>query len=232
MSQQPLLADWLTGKVTVNLGGVEHRLVVTYGVLLEVENETGLDCLSGVEAFFSPSLRSLRALLCAMLRRYDEGIRSWEIGALLDQPSCLPVVLQAVRQAFVVSMPDPEPEVKPRKGQKKESAAAAARIVRTWPDLRASARVELGLSDDEWRAMTPREFHALRKVYVKSLRHLELVVGQVCATVKNHSMNPGKQWAQATDYVLHRLPEDEPQMKEGPVLEIDPEERTITFQAA
>ena len=227
--QPSLLTDWLTGKVTVNLGGVERRLVVTYGVLLEVENETGLDCLSGVEAFFSPSMRSLRALLCAMLRRYDAGIQLWEVGALLNQPSNLPIALKAVAQALVVSMPDPEPESKPRKGQKKE---AVARIVRTWADLRAAARVELGLTDEEWLAMTPREFHALRKVYVKSLRHLELVVGQVCATVKNHSMNPGKQWAQAMDYVLHRLPEDEPQAKEGPVLEIDPEERTITFQAA
>lgn len=223
-----LIADWLIDRVSINLGGREHQLVITYGVLLECEHETGLDCLNGVEAFVSPSLRSLRALLCAILRRHDPGMSPHQVGALLTSPTVIQSVLWALRKAFVASMPDPEPRQK-QKGKKEEPEEPTP--ITGWIELRAAARIEIGLPTDELLAMTPCEFHALRRAYVKSMRHWELIAGQVIAAVKNHSMNPPKKWAQAKDFLLHRLPEDEKKSAAPGYAEFDAKTGAISFQA-
>lgn len=198
------LSDQLIERVTVNLAGQEWRLVVTYGALLDCEEVTGIDMLTGVEAFVNPSCQSVRALLWAVLKRHDAGFTLREAGNLIG-PQDVERVQAALTRAFVASSSPPD---KPRK---KTDAAeeGPSKPPMGWIETRAAARVELRLTDEEFREMTPREFHAMRHVYVKWARHWELVFGMNTAAVKNHSMNPPKRMVQASDFVLHRIPEDE-----------------------
>lgn len=195
------LSDQLIERVTINLAGQEWRLVITYGALLDCEEVTGIDMLTGVEAFVNPSVRSVRALLWAVLRRQDSGLTLREAGSLIG-PHELEPVHAALTRAYQVSSPPPE---KPRRS---EAEAFSSRPM-GWIQTRAAARVELHLLDSEFREMTPREFHAMREVCVRNMRHWELVAGMITAAVKNGSMRQSGRPARASDFVLHRIEEDQ-----------------------
>jgi len=197
------LSDQLIERVTINLAGHEWRLVITYGALLDCEEVTGIDMLTGVEAFVNPSTRSVRALLWAVLRRQALGMTLEAAGNLIG-PGEIEAVQEALTRAYVASLPPPE---KPRKGKSGERSSSNKPPM-GWIETRAAAKVEIRLSDSEFLDMTPLEFHAMREVYVKNMRHWELVAGMITAAVKNHSMNPPKRMVQASEFVLHRMEED------------------------
>lgn len=220
------LTDWLIEKVTVNLGGQEWRLAITYRVLLECENLTGFDMLRTVDILVNPTATSLRTLLTCILRRVDPGLSCWRVGSLLG-PGDMPKVEEAIRKAYVASMPKPEKR-RVRQKKKGETEETKPEPPMDWLQTRSAAHEELRLSADDWQDMTPLEFHALREAHVKALRQSELMIGQLIAAVKNHSMNPPKKWQQASDFVLHRLPADEP---EAGCAQIDRRTGAISFQA-
>lgn len=205
------MAERLTARVTIRLGGRDWRLVVTYGVLQDCEEATGIDMLNTVEVFVSPSTKTLRALVWAVLRREEPGLTLEQAGGFLTSRN-LPQVRASIAKAFLASLPEPE-----KRKPKKDADAKPSPM--GWLETWAAARVELRLIDDELLTITPRMFHELREVAVKQLRHQELIVGGVIAAVKNHSARPLKKWAKAKDFILHRLPIDGPDTTRGAVID-------------
>jgi len=225
-SSSSSLSDLLIERVTLTLGGLPWRLVVTYRVLLECQDATGIDMLGSVEAFVNPTATSLRALLYALLKRCDEeGMYLRRVGELL-KPENLAEVEAAILRAYVVSLPDAKKK-QPTAKNKDEGKNVPPPM--GWMETRAAAHVELRLSGDEWLDMSMREFHALREAHVEQLRHWELIAGQIVAAIKNHSMNAPKKWAQASDFVFHRLPVDAPERGKG--AQIDSKTGAIWFEA-
>lgn len=197
------LAERLTDAVILPLGGRDWRLVITYGVLLDCQEATGADMLTSIEAFVQPSAKVLQALLWAMLRRSEPLITAQEVGAMVT-PRKLGAIRQAVSKAFLVSMPEPPP--------KKPTGKISDLLAKSmgWAQTAAFARLELGLSDDEFLSMTPRFFHELREVSVARMRREELLVGRICEVIVNFSQHKLKKPAEAADWIMHKAPEDEP----------------------
>lgn len=77
----------------------------------------------------------------------------------------------------------------------------------TWLDAWAIARGTLGLSNDEWLEMTPRQLNALRKRYVERIQREELLIGLVCSTTANFSFCRPNRMLTARDFMLHQFPE-------------------------
>lgn len=61
--------------------------------------------------------------------------------------------------------------------------------------------MHLGLSDDEFFALTPRQFAALIKAKKEQLERNEALVGILAATIGNHSMNPPKKAYVPADFM-------------------------------
>lgn len=202
----PSVVDRLIESAPITLGLREWHLIVTYGVLLDAQEATGVPMLSSVEAFVQPSARALRGLLWALLKREDASISVKAVGQLVDLQS-IGTIRHAIALAFNASMPDPPKQ--PAKGKKEKAKKPQPPM--TWLETRSAARMELGLTDEEWLAETPRTFHALREVSVHRMRREELLIGQVCEVICNFSgrLKDPKKPVRARDFIMHRLPEDE-----------------------
>ena len=67
--------------------------------------------------------------------------------------------------------------------------------------LWSEARVTLRLSDEEFYALTPRQFAILRKFHGYEVRHRELLNGLVCSTTANYSMGAPEKPLKAADFM-------------------------------
>lgn len=177
--------------------------------------------LNSLDAFVNPSAKALRGLLWALLKRCEPLLTREQAGSFLNRRNMAAVRL-AIAKAFMACLPPPE-----KKGKKSEQELDLSKPM-SFPETWAEGRFELGLSDEEWLAMTPRQFHYLRKSAVKTVRHFELIAGQLGAAIKNHSMNPPKKCAQARDFLLHKFEEDELKTGGG---RVDMSTGAISFQA-
>ena len=61
--------------------------------------------------------------------------------------------------------------------------------------------MHLGLSDDDFFVLTPRQLHVLLGAHRERVRHDELLAGIVAACVVNHSMAPPKRAAVPSDFM-------------------------------
>lgn len=202
----PSLAERLTDPVRLLLGGKEWPLIFTYGVLLDCQEATGIDMLTGVEAFVGTSAKVLRALLLATLRRTDPSLTRDAVGALIT-PRRLPAIRSSISAALLASMPEPLP--------KKAEPTAGVKHIKIpqkpmgWMQTAALARIELGLSESEFLGCTPRYLHALREVSVERMRREELLTGFICEVIVNFSKTKLKKPAKASDWVMHKSTTDE-----------------------
>lgn len=198
-----MLADRIVKGENLLLGGRKWHLLATYRVLLDCEEETGIDMLSSVQAVTEPSTKAFRALLWAMMRRHEPLLSQQEVGSMLS-PRNLPEARRAVVRAFVASMPPPEKRRKPSEDEEE----APKKHPMTWVDTQAAAWMELHLSDEQWMGLTPRQFQAFRRKVIEQQRREEMLVGQICATFVNYSGRV-KQWKRPQDFLTHKFPIDE-----------------------
>lgn len=200
------LAERLADAVTLSLGGNEWRLVFTYGVLLDCQEATGIDMLTGVEAFVQTSAKVLRVLLWAILKRSEPGLTKEAVGSMIT-PRHLPAIRSVISAAFLASMPEPPPRKKtPQAGVKHIKLPGKSM---TWLQTAAVARMELGLNDREFLDCTPRYLHALREVSVERMRREELLTGFICEVIVNFSKPGPKRPVKASDWVMHKNAADE-----------------------
>jgi hypothetical protein len=186
----------LSGGAPLLLGGRRWWLRITYRVLLACEEAADVDMLSASMDVSRPSARLMLALLWAALASAGAPWSLREAGARVDLRS-LPGVQRALLEAWISSMPDAAPAKSAKKAPRKRPA--------TWLDVWAVARGELGLSEEEWLDMTPRQLAALHEVRTERLRREEWLVGTIAATVANFGFRAPARALSAETFMIHEF---------------------------
>jgi hypothetical protein len=106
------LAEKLTQKVQVHLDGRDWPIVVTHNVLIDCEELTGLNVLTGDANIVRPSAKLVRALLYLCLKRAGAKYTLDQVGDLIT-PQNLVMVQEGLLSAWAASMPEQEPEQRP-----------------------------------------------------------------------------------------------------------------------
>ena len=101
------IADRVTKKVLIRLDGEDWPIVITHNVLIECEELTGLNVLTGEANIVKPSFTLLRALLYIALKRAGAKYTLEQIGDLLG-PHNIATVQTGLLEAWAGSMPSPE----------------------------------------------------------------------------------------------------------------------------
>lgn len=102
-------ADKLIQKVQVHLDGKDWRLVITHNTLIECEDLTGLNLLTGEVNIIRPSAKLVRALLYLSLKHAGAKYTLDQVGELIT-PQNIVAVQEGLLAAWAASMPDPEEE--------------------------------------------------------------------------------------------------------------------------
>lgn len=186
----------LTGGAWLTFAGRRWWLRITYRVLLACEEAAGVDMLAASIDVSRPSARVMQALLWAALRADGGEWSLREVGSRLTLANMF-AVHQALLEAWTASMPEPRP--------KAEQDEPVRRGV--WIKVWAAARQELGLSDDEWLDMTPRQVQALRDVRFERDQREELLVGIVAAAVANFGFRSPGCAMRPESFMVHKFAE-------------------------
>jgi hypothetical protein len=104
-------------------------------------------------------------------------------------------------------MPAPEKRSKEKPQKKAEKPKQQQEWMEHW--AAATSQDGLGLSEDQWLELTPRQVHALQKVRIERMQREEFLNGLVACTTANFSMSPPKKPLKADDFMIHKLPEEE-----------------------
>lgn len=103
------IADKLIQKVQVRLDGKDWLIVVSHNVLIECEELTGLNVLTGEANMLRPSAKLVRALLFLCLQRAGAKYTLEQVGDLIT-PQNIVMVQEGLLNAWAASMPEPEEE--------------------------------------------------------------------------------------------------------------------------
>jgi hypothetical protein len=101
------IADKLVEKVEVKLKGKKWPLLVDHNTLIECEELTGLNMLTGEANLLRPSAKLVRALLYVCLQRAGAPYTLEEVGKLIT-PKNLVLLQEGLLKAWAASMPDDE----------------------------------------------------------------------------------------------------------------------------
>jgi hypothetical protein len=190
-----LIAQHLTERVSLALGGQEWRLVVTIGALLDCEQATGLE--AGSVTPLTGSAATLRALLWACLKQVGSPYDQREVGAWIPRIG-VNVVRDVLVRAWVASFPEPKEE-KAGKFRKLE-----------WIEHWADCRNQLGLTDEQWLTSTPRMIEALKDCRLREIQRQEYLASIIASVSANFSAcHPEKMFP--LDHFMPHKPEREPE---------------------
>ena len=193
------IAERLTRPISIRAAGKDWPILFTHGALLDIERATGLDVMGGELNPSRPTARALRAILCAAT------------GAPCEVLNCcfslrrIGETRRLVWDAWQAAMPDSEPEAPDSKEKGKPL---------TWIEAWAVADQDLGLTADEWLAMTPRMVHALLERHLEQLRQWELLAGMVIANNANFSACAPKEPFSPERFMLHPWPKNKKDEKQ------------------
>lgn len=101
------VSEQLAERVLLRLDGKDWPLVITHNVLIDCEDLTGLNVLSGDVNLLRPSAKLVRTLLYLALRNAGANYTENEVGDLIT-PENLVMVQEAILQAWAASMPSKE----------------------------------------------------------------------------------------------------------------------------
>jgi hypothetical protein len=101
--------DKLIKRVQIKIDGKDWPIVITHNTLIECEDFTGLNLLTGDANIARPSARTIRALLYLCLKHAGAEYTLEEVGLLIT-PDNLVKVQQGLISAWEASMPDPKAE--------------------------------------------------------------------------------------------------------------------------
>jgi hypothetical protein len=101
--------DKLIQKVVIRLDGKDWRLVITHNTLIECEDLTGLNLLTGEVNIIRPSAKLVRGLLYLSLKHAGAKYTLEEVGKLIT-PQNIVAVQEGLLSAWAASMPDPKEE--------------------------------------------------------------------------------------------------------------------------
>ena len=193
------LSDRLVPGVNLSFDGRGWPLLFTHDVLLACDELTGGGVWTGIN-LSRPRARLLRALLWGLLRRAGGDYTLRQVSDRIT-PGAMNAIHDAICRAWAASMPEPDEEDAPAKPQKPLTPMDA------W----AMANHDLGLSDQEWLDMTPRQVHALRKRQLERLQREEVLVGIIAATAANFGFCRPKRPLRADSFMIHPFKAEEPE---------------------
>ena len=101
------IADKLIQKVEVLLDGKTWPIVITHNILIECEDMTGMNVLSGEINLLRPSAKMIRALLFLALQRAGAKYTLAEVGDLITPHNLVPIQ-QGILAAWAAAMPTEE----------------------------------------------------------------------------------------------------------------------------
>jgi len=104
------IADKLVQKVEILLDGKTWPIVITHNILIECEDLTGLNVLSGDANLVRPSAKLMRALLFLALQRAGAKYTIEEVGDFIT-PHNLVTIQRGILAAWAAALPAPD-EVK------------------------------------------------------------------------------------------------------------------------
>ena len=107
MAKKRSVAEKLTPKVKIRLDDREWPIVITHNVLIDAEEITGLNLISGDVNLVKPSATLVRALLYVALKRAGAAYTLAQVGELIH-PGNLVMVQQGLLTAWANSMPREE----------------------------------------------------------------------------------------------------------------------------
>jgi hypothetical protein len=108
------MADKLVEKVQIRLDGKDWPIIVSHNVLIDCEELTGLNVLTGEANLVRPSAKLVRALLYLCLKRAGAEYSLEEVGDLIT-PHNLVMVQEGLLKAWAASMPEEEETARPIK---------------------------------------------------------------------------------------------------------------------
>jgi len=108
------IVDRLIQKVQIRLDGKEWPLVVTHNILIDCEELTGMNVLTGDANLMRPSAKLVRALLYLCLRRVGATYTLDEVGDLIT-PQNIVLVQEGLLKAWAASMPEVAEDEHPTK---------------------------------------------------------------------------------------------------------------------
>lgn len=197
------IAELLTAPGSIAIDGKRWPLLITHGVLLHCERETGLDMLNSFRIVQANS-GTLLALLWASLARAGTEYSTRDLGAFLTLGNVGIVRRQLIR-AWIGSMPERRPA--PEEGGEREKLTH----MKAW----AFARMELGLSDEEWLDSTPRQIQALSDVRLRRMQWEEMMIGILGAETVNHSACRPEKPRTVESFMIHPIESDGKQSSKG-----------------
>lgn len=184
-------------------------ILFTHRVLLGCEELTGVDMLAA--NLGNPSAVLLRALLFLALERAGAHCTIAQVGALIT-PRSIRAVRETVLAAWAASMP--APEAGGTKARKPESQKFT--WLEAWAE--ATSRDGLGLSDNQWLDMTPRQTGALQKLRMNQMQREEMLVGILASSIVNYGFSRPEKFRTPESFMIHPLPEAPPEPLTGEYL--------------
>lgn len=109
MPSKTVTADPTMEFVTLKLKGHSYKLIYSFNALAEAESLTGLNMFQGLD-LNAITAQQLRAMLWAALSVAHPQMTIEDAGNLLTGPIECAKALKAVSDAWMASMPTPEPE--------------------------------------------------------------------------------------------------------------------------
>lgn len=109
------IAEMLSPKVELTVGGQKYRLLLDHAALIEAEDLLGINILCGDGGtVFRPSAKVLRALLYVVLKRAGATFDLQEAGNLIT-PGNILKIQEAIQAAWFASMQEPDNSADPQK---------------------------------------------------------------------------------------------------------------------
>lgn len=201
------LAERLTRKVTLEIGPRSTiRVLFTHAALIDLEEMTGLSAVSGEFDFWAPPARLIRDAILVLAQHQGLDVQPAEIARAVGFTG-LGRACERLREGWIASMARKEAAPRSSKPQKKAEPL-------TWPELWAEQRANLGMSDQEWLAITPRLAQELSKANLEKTRRRELLLSRIGATIANFSMHPPKEPLRDDAHMVHPWERDKEQLDE------------------
>lgn len=196
------LAHRLTERVSITVDGQEWPILFTHDVLLDIEQESGLSILSGELSMGRPTAKALRAILQVVLRHAGFACVPAVAGKLLGSIRCVEI-RNLLNRAWCAAMPINE----------SDEGSGDAGHIKDWMEGWAIARHDLGLTSDEWLAMTPRMLQALAHQHLEEIRQREFMQSQLTAVAANFGGRAPREPFKEDQFMLHPWPAKAKQKK-------------------
>jgi hypothetical protein len=177
-----MLAERLTPRVELTIGGARWQVLFTHEVLLDIESLTGCSVLAGQVNLWHSTASVLRAVLYVVLRRAGANYSLQDAGRLLG-PARSGEVRRQLQAGWIASMPEPEADDGARGPGR--GGGKKRRLASTWMETWGDNREHLRLTDAEWLSMTPRMVQELSRHHLESIRQREYLLSRIGANIVN-----------------------------------------------